>query len=407
MSLPLLSLMNEQDSGTRKRPAAADEDGGNDDNDDNDGTVGSKSNNNNQKEWREKITLEGEAPQKKFYRQRAHANPLSHNDSFQYPIAPAHVNWRDYFELTSADADTDADAAVSSNTAAVAPTVLDIGCGFGGLTMRLCQLLPHERILGLEIRTKVTEYVRLRILHARQQQQQQRDDDGLEKDVGGDEKLDETEENRPDQDQPAAVPFAFNAAVLRTNSMKYFGNYFSRASLNKIFICFPDPHFKRKNHPRRIVSKRLLDEYAYGLKITGRLYLITDVHELHLWHVHHADAHPLFRRLLVSSNTTTTTTDETTAAVVAQLQPGQQQKLSTDAAAATMTMTTTLPLTTMTNLIREDDDPCIAAMRTVTEEGQKVERNKGDKYYAVYERIDHDNNNNNNFTSARDFFDQD
>jgi tRNA (guanine-N7-)-methyltransferase len=385
MSSPSLSLMDEQDGGgTRKRPAAAAASGNVDENnDDHDDTDGAGSNNN--QEWREKITLEGEAPQKKFYRQRAHANPLSHNDSFQYPVSPAHVNWRDYFEITSADAD----ATVSSNTVALAPTVLDIGCGFGGLTMRLCQLLPNERILGLEIRTKVTEYVRLRILHARQQQQQQqqqrppivqREDDGPEKDAG-DEKLDETEE-RPDKDKdkPAAPPFAFNAAVLRTNSMKYFPNYFCRGSLHKIFICFPDPHFKRKNHPRRIVSKRLLDEYAYGLQINGRLYLITDVHELHLWHVHHTDAHPLFRRLLVSSNTTTT-------------------KTTTDSAADAAVTT----LVTTTNLIHEDDDPCIAAMRTVTEEGQKVERNQGDKYYAVYERIDEDKK----FTSARDFFNQD
>jgi tRNA (guanine-N7-)-methyltransferase len=381
MSSPSLSLMDEQDGGgTRKRPAAAASGNVDEENDDHDDTDGAGSNNN--KEWREKITLEGEAPQKKFYRQRAHANPLSHNDSFQYPVSPAHVNWRDYFEITS-DADADADAADTSNTAAaLAPTVLDIGCGFGGLTMRLCQLLPNERILGLEIRTKVTEYVRLRILHARQQQQpqrrqpilQQRDDHGPEKDEGDD---DLYEKAGPDQDQDkSAAPFAFNAAVLRTNSMKYFPNYFCRASLHKIFICFPDPHFKRKNHPRRIVSKRLLDEYAYGLKISGRLYLITDVYELHLWHVHHADAHPLFRRLLVSSNTTTTATTGAAA----------------DAAA-----------TTLTNLIHEDDDPCIAAMRTVTEEGQKVERNQGDKYYAVYERIDEDKK----FTSARDFFNQD
>jgi tRNA (guanine-N7-)-methyltransferase len=28
------------------------------------------------------ITLDGDMPQKRFYRQRAHCNPLSHNTSF-------------------------------------------------------------------------------------------------------------------------------------------------------------------------------------------------------------------------------------------------------------------------------------------------------------------------------------
>lgn len=40
---------------------------------------------------------------------------------------------------------------------------LDIGCGFGGLTVALASLLPDKLILGLEIRAKVCEYVRLRI----------------------------------------------------------------------------------------------------------------------------------------------------------------------------------------------------------------------------------------------------
>jgi Putative methyltransferase len=183
------STTEEKDSNSRKRPAGTtvdnddddaaaadsaadaeddvavevdDDDDHHDNNDDGD-SANNNNNNNNQSEWRE-ITLAGDLPQKKFYRQRAHANPLSHNDSFQYPVAPAAVNWRDYYHY---------DAAADSVIAAGPPTVLDIGCGFGGLTMRLCRLLPHERILGLEIRTKVTEYVRLRILHARRQHQEQ------------------------------------------------------------------------------------------------------------------------------------------------------------------------------------------------------------------------------------------
>lgn len=184
------------------------------------------------------------------------------------------------------------------------PTVLDIGCGFGGLTLALATLLPEELILGMEIRAKVTEYVRLRIVASRKE--------------------------HPGQYQ--------NCSVMRTNSMKFLPFYFPKASLNKLFFCFPDPHFKRKNHGRRIVSERLLSEYAYVLKPKARLYCITDVKELHEWHVAKCDAHPLFRRL----------------------PDGQVEK----------------------------EDPCVKAMKTETEEGKKVERNKGEKHFAVYERIE-------------------
>jgi tRNA (guanine-N7-)-methyltransferase len=238
----------------------------------------------------EPLTLHGERPQKKFYRQRAHCNPLSHNDSFEYPLRPSLMDWtKDHYP---------------NLPAGTTPTALDIGCGFGGLTMALGPLLPDEVILGLEIRIKPTEFLRLRILSSR-------------KESGG--KLHE------------------NCSALWTNSMKFLPHFFSRGSINKLFFCFPDPHFKRKNHPRRIVSVRLLSEYAYLLKeSTGRLYCITDVHELHEWHVAQCDSHPLFRRL-------------------------------TDA--------------------EMDLDPCVEAMRTETEEGKKVDRNGGSKYYAAYERI--------------------
>lgn len=244
------------------------------------------------------ITEDGERPQKKFYRQRAHCNPLSHNDSFSYPKRPDLMDWtaQHYPNLGKGPASV--------------PNVLDIGCGFGGLTMALGEILPAEtyRILGMEIRAKVTEYVRLRIAAAR-------------------------------NEAPTGSKNNFqNCSVLRTNSMKFLPNYFARGTIEKLFFCFPDPHFKRKNHPRRIISDRLLSEYAFVLKPTsGRLYCITDVEELHDWHVEKCDIHPLFRRI----------TDE---AVV-------------------------------------QADPCVKAMIEETEEGKKVERQGREKWFAVYQRI--------------------
>ncbi|CAN8010557.1 unnamed protein product, partial [Ixodes pacificus] len=67
--------------------------------------------------------------------------------------------------------------------------------------------------------------------------------------------------------------------------------------LSKMFFLFPDPHFKKQKHKWRIISRQLLAEYAYVLRIQGLLYTITDVRELHEWMVSHLDEHPLFERV--------------------------------------------------------------------------------------------------------------
>lgn len=153
-----------------------------------------------------------------------------------------------------------------------------------------------------------------------------------------------------------------NCGVIRTNSMKYGPNYFAPHSISKLFFCFPDPHFKRKNFPRRIVSYRLLDEYAYLLQTkranvepssdhdenaAGLLYAITDVKELHEWHVQVCQAHPLFESVLMSESSSSSSRSEN-------------------------------------KNVEEDRDPCIYAMKYLTEEGQKVDRNGGTKYYIIY-----------------------
>jgi tRNA (guanine-N7-)-methyltransferase len=45
-----------------------------------------------------------------------------------------------------------------------------------------------------------------------------------------------------------------NVAVLRANAMKFLPNFFEKAQLRKMFILFPDPHFKQRKHKARIIS---------------------------------------------------------------------------------------------------------------------------------------------------------
>jgi tRNA (guanine-N7-)-methyltransferase len=127
-----------------------------------------------------------------------------------------------------------------------------------------------------------------------------------------------------------------NIACCRTNAMKFLPNFFQRSQLSKIFLCFPDPHFKARKHKARIVSATLTAEYAYVLKPGGIVYTITDVQDLHEWMKGHFTNCPLFEAL------------------------GEKEL---------------------------NDDECVRVMRTETEEGKKVERNGGTKFVACFKRL--------------------
>lgn len=228
-------------------------------------------------------------PRKRFYRARAHSNPLS-DSHFPIPISPAHVDYSLHFPHFS-----EADSSKKVEFA-------DIGCGFGGLLIALATLFPETLMIGMELRDKVTEYVKERVLALRK--------------------------THPGQYQ--------NVSVVRTNSMKYIPNYFEKGQLTKMFFLFPDPHFKEKNHRRRVISTHLLDEYAYVLKAGGIIYTITDVEELGEWMKSCLDKHPMFEALT-------------------------QEELEVD--------------------------PVVKLLSSATEEGQKVARNGGQTFTAVFRRI--------------------
>jgi len=231
--------------------------------------------------------VSGKFPQKRYYRQRAHSNPLS-DHSFNYPVTPDHMDWKSIFpHYTGTLTDVQ---------------FLDIGCGYGGLIVSLSPLFPDKLMVGFEIRVKVSDYVQDRIRA-----------------------LVETEGSRYG-----------NIACIRTNAMKYLPNYFRKAQLSKMFFMFPDPHFKKSKHKWRIINSQLLAEYAYVLREGGLVYTITDVEDLHLWMVKHFTEHPLFRRVT-------------------------NEQLS--------------------------GDVIIPHLYGSSEEGQKVTRNSGSKFLAVFTRV--------------------
>ncbi|ROV96614.1 hypothetical protein VPNG_09003 [Cytospora leucostoma] len=261
-----------------------------------------------------------ELPQKKFYRQRAHANPFS-DHRLVYPQSPSQMDWSSMYPAFVAEGQegTEATESITQEKGQVVKAVVktkrltkdvevaDIGCGFGGLLMALSPSMPDTLCLGLEIRAQVTQYVEDKIRALRNKSRQE----------GGNDYQ--------------------NIACLRANTMKFLPNFFKKAQLTKIFICFPDPHFKAKKHKARIVSTQLNSEYAFVVRPGGIVYTITDVKDLHEWMVSHFEAHPAFERVSEEE---------------------------------------------------QEEDECVKIMRSETEEGKKVERNKGQKFVALYRRLE-------------------
>lgn len=245
--------------------------------------------------------MEGQLPQKKFYRQRAHSNPMS-DHSFDYPVSPEQMNWHEYYPEFFKPVNDSNGQDLDSKGGNPKVEFADIGCGYGGLLVELSTVFPDKLMLGMEIRVKVSDYVKDRIIALRKQ--------------------------HPGQYQ--------NIACIRSNAMKYLPNFFEKGQLTKMFFLFPDPHFKKTKHKWRIISTTLLAEYAYVLREGGIVYTITDVKDLHDWMVEHFEKFPLFSRI-----------------------SDDQLK----------------------------DDVVIEKLYTSTEEGQKVSRNDGDKYLAVFKRV--------------------
>ncbi|XP_078057402.1 tRNA (guanine-N(7)-)-methyltransferase isoform X2 [Mustelus asterias] len=188
------------------------------------------------------------APQKRFYRQRAHSNPMA-DHVFDYPVTPEEMDWSqhypEYFKPRSKNDNHDDEKDLIEKKSKFRVEFADIGCGYGGL---------------LEIRVKVSDYVIDRI-----------------KSLRG---------SNPGKYQ--------NIACIRSNAMKYLPNFFKKGQLSKMFFLFPDPHFKKTKHKWRIISSTLLAEYAYVLCVGGLVYTITDVQEVYEWMVKHFTEHPLF-----------------------------------------------------------------------------------------------------------------
>lgn len=188
-------------------------------------------------------------------------------------------------------------------------------------------------IPGLEIRTQVHAFTHSRILALRAQHA-----------------------STSSQSSSPATDYQ-NISSLRANTMKFLPNLIPRASLTRLFLCFPDPHFKARKHKARIVSPTLMAEYAYVMREGGWVYVITDVRDLYDW------IRACFDGTAVAEQDDENHCDG---------QPREEDRRRE-----------------LWEEVPEEErerDVCMRAVREETEEGRKVQRNGGDKFAACWRR---------------------
>ena len=116
---------------------------------------------------------------------------------------------------------------------------LEIGPGRGGFIFERLAEDPEVNVIGLEIRLKWATLVDRRL---------------REQGLGG-----------------RARVFAEDARAALTR--------FPDASLDGVFVHFPDPWWKKRHQKRLVVAEPLLDELARTVRVGGQIFLQTDVQE--------------------------------------------------------------------------------------------------------------------------------
>jgi tRNA (guanine-N7-)-methyltransferase len=121
------------------------------------------------------------------------------------------------------------------------PIEVEIGCAEAQFLFERAEQDPQRTYVGLEIRDELVDYV-----------------------------------NRLAAETGAPVHAVFCQAQLHIDEI------FGAAKVDRVYVNFPDPWFKRKHHARRMVDATLADGIARILRPGGELFVQTDVWDIAL-----------------------------------------------------------------------------------------------------------------------------
>jgi tRNA (guanine-N7-)-methyltransferase len=150
-------------------------------------------------------------PKKAKYRTRAHVNPMGELN-IPTPLNPAYIDWSFHYPSFFGIQDNRKDQMFAntykypvkylespSDNQDKYPTIVDIGCGYGGLMFELSKEYPEKMILGMEIRDLVANFV-----------------------------VDKANSLRVNSGYKECM----NIGVVKTNTMKTIHNYFRKGSVS-------------------------------------------------------------------------------------------------------------------------------------------------------------------------------
>ena len=121
-----------------------------------------------------------------------------------------------------------------------APQEVDIGIGMGDFLCAYAQAHPERRIAGLEVREAFCDEARLRLEQA-----------GVE-----------------------------NAAVVWVDATRYLASVLPEGCIERAFVSFPDPWFKKRHHKRRLIQGDFLEQLHRVMAPGGEFLLQSDNEEL-------------------------------------------------------------------------------------------------------------------------------
>ncbi len=127
---------------------------------------------------------------------------------------------------------------------AKSPQILDIGCGRGLFLLSIAEQNPDKNMLGIEVRQWCCDWLANYI-----------NGEGIA-----------------------------NCGILHyciSNSL----NFIEDTTIDEVFYLFPDPWVKTKHLKRRAFNQSFLDEIYRVLNDGGKLFLATDLHEVHKYHI--------------------------------------------------------------------------------------------------------------------------
>jgi tRNA (guanine-N7-)-methyltransferase len=147
----------------------------------------------------------------------------------------AHGTLLSRFGIAYAPQPLDLDAAFGRR----APTILEIGFGMGETTARIAAAHPQVNYLGVEVHSPGVGSLL-----------KQLDERGLT-----------------------------NVRIVQHDAMDVVEHMLASASLDAVFVFFPDPWPKKRHHKRRLVQPAFVHALALRLKPQGVLHLATDWHD--------------------------------------------------------------------------------------------------------------------------------